>query len=105
VLAFSVSERTREFGVRMALGANPTQILGGVLGEGLWLAGGGLIVGVVGALGLSQVLRGLLFEVHALDVLTFALMGGLLLLVALAASFVPARRATRVDPNVALRAN
>jgi len=105
VLAFSVSARTREFGVRMALGANPSQILGGVLGEGLWLASAGLVVGIAGALAGSQVLQGLLYEVSAFDILTFAGTAILLTLVALAASFVPARRATKVDPNVALRAN
>jgi predicted permease len=105
VLAFSVSERTREFGVRMALGADRMRVLRGVLAEGLWLAAAGLVTGVVGALALSRVLEGLLYEVRALDVVTFTLTGGTLLLVALAASFLPARRATRVDPNVALRAN
>jgi predicted permease len=105
VLAFSVSERTREFGVRMALGADADRVLRGVLGEGLWLAATGLVVGVIGALALSRVLEGLLYEVNALDIVTFAITGGTLLVVALAASFLPARRATRVDPNVALRAN
>src|SRR6185436_11949712 len=105
VLAFSVSARTREFGVRMALGANPIQILSGVLGEGLWLVSAGLVLGIVGAIGLSRVLEGLLFEVQALDILTFAVTAALLLAVALAASFLPARRATKVDPNVCLQSN
>jgi putative ABC transport system permease protein len=104
VLAFSVSARTREFGVRMALGADRHRILGGVLGEGLWLASAGLVLGIIGAVALSRVLEGLLFEVKALDILTFAITATMLVLVALAASFVPARRATKVDPNVALRA-
>jgi ABC-type antimicrobial peptide transport system permease subunit len=88
----------------MALGADRHRILGGVLGEGLWLASAGLVLGIIGAVALSRVLEGLLFEVKALDILTFAITATMLVLVALAASFVPARRATKVDPNVALRA-
>ena len=105
VLAFSVSARTREFGVRMALGADRGRILGGVLREGVVLAAGGLVLGALSALALSRVLEGLLFEVSTMDVLTFAIAGGVLLFVAVAASMIPARRATKVDPNVALRAS
>ena len=72
VLAFSISERTREFGIRMALGAEPLTILRGVLGEGLILAGAGVVIGVLGALFLSRFLAGLLFEVTPFDTLTFA---------------------------------
>jgi predicted permease len=105
VLAFSISERTREFGIRMALGADHRRILRGVLGEGLVLAAGGLVLGIAGALTLSRFLQGLLFEVTAFDTLTFVLTGTSLAAVALAAAWVPARRATKVDPNVALRAS
>jgi len=105
VLAFSISERTREFGIRMALGADRVRILRGVLGEGLILAAAGLVIGLVGALFLSRFLEGLLFEVTPLDMLTFAATGASLALVALAAAWVPARRATKVEPSVALRAS
>jgi predicted permease len=104
VLAFSVSERTREFGIRMALGSDRSGILLGVLKEGLVLAGSGLVIGIAGALLLSRVLEGLLFEVTPLDAATFAATGTMLALVAVGASWLPARRATRVDPSVALRA-
>jgi putative ABC transport system permease protein len=104
VLAFSISERTREFGIRMALGADRLRILWGVLSEGLVLAAAGLVIGITGALLLSRFLEGLLFEVTPLDTLTFATTGVSLALVALGAAWVPARRATRVEPSVALRA-
>lgn len=104
VLAFSVTQRTREFGIRMALGSGRSQILAGVLGEGLTIAGLGLLIGAITAVLLARLLSGLLFEVGALDVPTFAGVGLLLAAVAAAASWMPARRATRVDPNVALRA-
>ena len=105
VLAFSVTQRTREFGIRMALGSGRGQILTGVLGEGLTIAGFGLAGGALTAVLLARLLDGLLFEVGALDVSTFAGVGLLLAAVAAAASWMPARRATRVDPNVALRAS
>jgi len=104
VLAFSISERTREFGIRMALGAEPLTILRGVLGEGLILAGAGVVIGVLGALFLSRFLAGLLFEVTPFDTVTFAATCASLTLVALAAAWIPARRATRVEPTTALRA-
>jgi putative ABC transport system permease protein len=104
VLAFSVSSRTREFGIRMALGSGQAAILRGVLREGANLAGAGLVVGIAGAVVLSRFLAGLLFEVTPLDAATYVATGTALALVAMAASWVPARRATRVDPNVALRA-
>jgi putative ABC transport system permease protein len=104
VLAFSVSERTREFGIRMALGSAKAQILRGILQEGLTLSAVGLGLGVAGALLLSRFLEGLLFEVTPLDVVTFAATAATLVLVALGASWLPAHRATKVDPVVALRA-
>jgi len=104
VLAFSISERTREFGIRMAVGADRGRILRGVLREGMMLAAGGIVLGIVGAMLLSRTLQGLLFEVTPTDTLTFAVTGASLALVALAAAWVPARRATRVEPTVALRA-
>ena len=104
VLAFSVSERTREFGIRMALGSDRGQVLRGVLGEGAWLAGAGLALGMTGALLLSRFLAGLLYEVTPLDAVTYAITAFGLVSVALGASWLPARRATEVDPIVALRA-
>ena len=103
VMAFNVTQRTHEIGIRMALGAYPREILWLVLGSGAWLAGVGIVIGSLAAFGASRVLNSLLFGVGAAHPLTF--MGGvfLLVLVALAACWVPARRAVRVDPLVALR--
>jgi putative ABC transport system permease protein len=103
VLAFSVSQRTNEFGVRMALGAEPDAILRMILGEGLAMAMIGLIVGGLSALPLSRMLEGLLFGVPAADPPTIALAAVLLLCVALGAAWIPARRAMAVEPMTALR--
>lgn len=103
VLAFAVSQRRREFGVRMALGAEQRQVLGMVLLEGAMLAGGALVVGVVAAIGLSRFLVELLFEVSGTDPMTYGAVGLILAMVAIVASWVPAHRATQVDPMEALR--
>jgi ABC-type antimicrobial peptide transport system permease subunit len=103
VLAFSVSQRTQEFGVRMALGAQRSQVLAMVLREGALMALAALALGAGGALLLSRFLSGLLFEVATTDPVTYAVVGGLLSAVAILASYLPARRATRVDPMEALR--
>jgi putative ABC transport system permease protein len=105
VLAFAVSERKREFGVRAALGASRATILRGVLFEGLALASIGLALGAVGAGGLSSLLDGLLFGIESLDAATFAGTAALIALVALVAAWLPARRATAVDPAIVLRAD
>jgi putative ABC transport system permease protein len=105
VLAFSVSERTREFGIRMALGSDRRQILQGVLGEGLVLASIGLVAGAIAATSLARFLQTLLFDVVPVDAPTFAAMAALLALVTVGAAWLPARRATRVDPSTALRAS
>jgi len=103
VIAFSVGERTQEFGVRLALGAEPRQVLGMVLRQGLTLVAMGLAIGFVGAHVLAGLMSRLLFEVRATDPPTFLAMSVVLAAVATAACFLPARRVTSVDPMVALR--
>jgi predicted permease len=103
LLAYEVSRRTREIGIRIALGAQPERVLKLVLWQGIALATVGAAVGIGGALGLTRYLASLLFHVRASDPLTMCAVAVLLALVALAACYIPARRATRVDPMVALR--
>jgi len=103
VLAYTVSQRTHEVGVRMALGAQRRQILRLVQARGWKLAGCGLGLGSVGALALSVVLQGFLYEMSAQDPLTFLTAIAILALTVLAACYFPARRAAHVDPLVALR--
>jgi putative ABC transport system permease protein len=104
VVAFSVSQRTQEIGVRMALGAGRSEVLGMVLREGLALVGLGLVLGALAAVLLGRLMTGLLFHVQTTDPITFAGMSLILILIAAAACLVPARRAATVDPLVALRA-
>jgi putative ABC transport system permease protein len=103
VVAYSVTQRTHEIGVRMAIGARPADVLWMVLREGGRLAIAGVALGSVVAIAGARLIRGLLFEVSATDPLTFAGVAIALLSVALLASYIPARRATRVDPMIALR--
>jgi predicted permease len=103
VIGYAVTARTQELGVRMALGAQPAEILRMVLGQGMKLAGLGAAAGLVASLIVSRLLRSELYHVSAFDPPTFALMAAALVCTALLASYLPARRATRVDPMVALR--
>jgi putative ABC transport system permease protein len=98
-----VRRRTREIGLRVALGARPTAVLRMVVGDGLRMALAGVAIGLVLAFGATRALRGLLFGVGTTDPLAFAAAPALLVAAALLASWLPARRAARVDPMVALR--
>jgi predicted permease len=103
VISYSVSQRTHEFGIRMALGAAPRDLLRLVLRKGIILAAAGAAAGLVGALGLTRMMGSMLYNVPPNDFATFVTVGLVLASVALAANYVPARRATKVDPVVALR--
>ena len=99
----SVTQRTHEMGIRIALGAQPRDVLGLIVGRGMVLAVIGLGIGLAGALALTRFLSSLLFDVSATDPITFLSVSLLLAAVALLACYLPARRATKVDPMVALR--
>jgi len=103
VMSYSVNQRTNEMGIRVTLGAQPNDVFRIVVGEGLRLALIGVGVGLIGALAATRVLRTFLYGVSAINPVTFAVTAALLTLVAVAACYFPARRATRVDPMVALR--
>jgi putative ABC transport system permease protein len=103
VMAYTVAQYTREIGIRMALGAQPGDVLKLIVGQGLVLALIGIAIGVAGAFGLTRLMKSLLFEVTATDPLTFVCVSMLLLVIAVLACYLPARRATKIDPVIALR--
>jgi putative ABC transport system permease protein len=103
VISLSVTARVREFGIRMALGAQTRDVRGLVLRHGVWLAGIGVLLGMAGALYFTRFLQRLLFGVAPIDWITFSAVAALLTVTAILASYLPARRATRADPVLALR--
>ena len=105
LVAFSVAQRAREIGIRMACGARDSQVVRGVFAEGMWLAAAGAAIGLVGAAALSRFVESLLFEVSARDTAAFLLAPAVLALACAAALFAPARRAAAVDPAATLRSD
>jgi putative ABC transport system permease protein len=104
VMSYAVSKRAREIGVRMALGAKPSEVLRRIVGQGMTVAAAGAVAGIAAALMLTRLMRSLLYGVPPTDLVTYAAVAAGLLVIALVASYVPARRAARIDPAAALRA-
>jgi putative ABC transport system permease protein len=104
IVAYSVAQRAREFGIRVALGAKPSQIIGMVVGQNLRIVGIGLAVGIAAAIPATRLMRGLLYQVGPNDPGTFIVIAAMLAAVSIVAAYVPARRGTQVDPVVTLKA-
>jgi putative ABC transport system permease protein len=104
LLSYAVSQRTQEIGVRMALGAERRDVIALIVGQGLRLAGLGIVFGLLGSFGVTRVIASLLFNITPTDAASFKGASVFLMLIAVAASYVPTRRATAVDPLIALRA-
>jgi len=103
LISYSVGQQTREIGIRIALGAQREHIFGMIIRRGLWLSALGILLGVIAALGVSRFLASFLYEVHAADPVIFASVSAFLAVVSLGACFIPARRASAIDPMEALR--
>jgi putative ABC transport system permease protein len=103
VMSFAVAQRTHEIGLRMALGAGENQVLGLILKEGMILGMIGLAIGLAGSYGIGRLMRGMWYGIGSIDPVAFSVVAGILMVSALLASYVPARRATQVDPMAALR--
>jgi predicted lysophospholipase L1 biosynthesis ABC-type transport system permease subunit len=103
IMAYSVASRRNEIGIRLALGAQPGQVCGMILGESTWITAAGILAGMVAALGLTRMVQSMLYGIQGDDPMTLSVGVALLLAVALAAAWIPARRAARVQPMEALR--
>lgn len=103
VISFFVTQRTREIGLRVVLGARSTDVIRLIVGQGMRITALGIVAGLLGALALTRLMSNLLYGVSTSDPMTFAAVAGLMIVVALLACYLPARRATKVDPLVALR--
>ncbi len=103
VVSYSVVQRTSEIGVRMALGANAADTVTMIVTQALWVVGIGVVLGVAGAIGAARFIEGLLYGINATDPVTYLAMGGLVIGLGALAAAIPARRATAVDPVLALR--
>jgi putative ABC transport system permease protein len=103
VMSFAVAQRTREIGLRMALGAGAGQVMKLIMKEGMTLGVIGLLIGLLGAYGIGRLMKSMLYGIGSIDGLAFSVVATILLLSALIACYIPARRATHVDPMAALR--
>ncbi|HWF47883.1 MAG TPA: FtsX-like permease family protein, partial [Bryobacteraceae bacterium] len=103
VISYAVAQRTHEIGIRLALGAQSKDVVRMILAQGATITGAGVVIGIIAALGLTRLMSKLLFAVSAADPSTFAAVAIMLMLIAMLACYIPARRTLRVDPMIALR--